>query len=393
MYGGIAMKTVKQVSDLTGISVRMLHYYDEIGLLKPSEITDVGYRLYDDEALLILQQILFYKELDIPLKEVKEMMYSPHYNITQTLNNQKKLLVLKCNRLNDLVELINKTLKGENDMSFKEFDMSEYYIALEEFKKEHEDYIIKTYGSTEKFNGFIEKCKANESGIAKMAIDQYGSIEKYVKAMKKNLQSICASNREEQIDEFKKDCLEDRNPKLKELYKNLVSDLSKDPSSSEIQQIAKEITTIAKTDYEIFKMNAEYDYWYVIVQSFLVFPDWMNKVDQKYGVGASKFIGEALTIYLGDYKPKLEILYQKLVSDFNKDPSSKEIQELVEEIVDATQKINDALEIDEGENYWGYTAQQYLSETIMKRVIDKKYGNGSAKFIGEALKFYSERNQ
>jgi len=384
------MKTVKQVSDLTGISVRMLHYYDEIGLLKPSEHTEVGYRLYDDEALMILQQILFYKELDIPLKEVKEMMYSPHYNIMQTLNNQKKLLILKCNRLNDLVELINKTLKGENDMSFKEFDMSEYYIALEEFKKEHEDYIIKTYGSTEKFNGFIEKCKANESGIAKMAIDQYGSIEKYVKAMKKNLQATCASNREEQIDEFKKDCLEDRHPKLKELYKNLVSDLSKDPSSSEIQQIAKEITTIAKTDYEIFKMNVEYDYWYVIVQSFLVFPDWMNKVDQKYGVGASKFIGEALTIYLGDYKPKLEILYQKLVSDFNKDPSSKEIQELVEEIVDATQKINDALEIDEGENYWGYTAQQYLSETIMKRVIDKKYGNGSAKFIGEALKFYSE---
>ena len=387
------MKTVKQVSDLTGISVRMLHYYDEIGLLKPSELTDVGYRLYDDEALMILQQILFYKELDIPLKEVKEMMYSPHYNIMQTLNNQKKLLILKCNRLNDLVELINKTLKGENDMSFKEFDMSEYYIALEEFKKEHEDYIIKTYGSTEKFNGFIEKCKANESGIAKMAIDQYGSIEKYVKAMKKNLQVICASNREEQIGAFKEDCLEDKHPKLKGLYKNLVSDLSKDPSSSEIQQIAKEITTIAKTDYEIFKMNAEYDYWYVIVQSFLVFPDWMNKVDQKYGVGASKFIGEALTIYLGDYKPKLEILYQKLVSDFNKDPSSKEIQELVEEIVDATQKINDALEIDEGENYWGYTAQQYLSETIMKRVIDKKYGNGSAKFIGEALKFYSERNQ
>ena len=387
------MKTVKQVSDLTGISVRMLHYYDEIGLLKPSEHTEVGYRLYDDEALMILQQILFYKELDIPLKEVKEMMYSPHYNIMQTLNNQKKLLILKCNRLNDLVELINKTLKGENDMSFKEFDMSEYYIALEEFKKEHEDYIIKTYGSTEKYNEFIEKCKAKESEIAKMAIDQYGSIEKYVKAMKKNLQATCASNREEQIDEFKKDCLEDRNPKLKELYKNLVSDLSKDPSSSEIQQIAKEITTIAKTDYEIFKMNAEYDYWYVIVQSFLVFPDWMNKVDQKYGVGASKFIGEALTIYLGDYKPKLEILYQKLVSDFNKDPSSKEIQELVEEIVDATQKINDALEIDEGENYWGYTAQQYLSETIMKRVIDKKYGNGSAKFIGEALKFYSERNQ
>jgi DNA-binding transcriptional MerR regulator len=71
--GGAAMKTIKQVSDLTGISVRMLHYYDKIGLLKPSNFTDAGYRLYDDEALETLQQILFFKELDIPLKEVKEI--------------------------------------------------------------------------------------------------------------------------------------------------------------------------------------------------------------------------------------------------------------------------------------------------------------------------------
>ena len=72
--GGNAMKTIKQVSDLTGISVRMLHYYDKIGLLKPSKFTEAGYRLYDDEALEILQQILFFKELDIPLKEVKEII-------------------------------------------------------------------------------------------------------------------------------------------------------------------------------------------------------------------------------------------------------------------------------------------------------------------------------
>jgi len=66
------MRTVKQVSELTGISVRMLHYYDEIGLLKPSKVTDSGYRLYNDEALMLLQQIMFYKELEIPLKEVKK---------------------------------------------------------------------------------------------------------------------------------------------------------------------------------------------------------------------------------------------------------------------------------------------------------------------------------
>ena len=97
------MRTVKQVSELTGISVRMLHYYDEIGLLKPSEVSEVGYRLYNEEALMILQQILFYKELDIPLKEVKKIMYSPQYNKMQALENQKKLLVLKINKLKDLI--------------------------------------------------------------------------------------------------------------------------------------------------------------------------------------------------------------------------------------------------------------------------------------------------
>ncbi len=129
------MRTVKQVSDLTGISVRTLHYYDEIGLLKPSQITEAGYRLYDNESLKTLQQILFFKELDIPLKEIKEIMASDYFDKMKSLENQKKLLILKRNRLNRLIKLINKTLKGENTMSFKEFDMTAYYNVLEEFKK------------------------------------------------------------------------------------------------------------------------------------------------------------------------------------------------------------------------------------------------------------------
>jgi DNA-binding transcriptional MerR regulator len=80
------MKTIKQVSDLTGISIRMLHYYDKIGLLKPSKTTDAGYRLYGDDSLEILQQILFFKELDIPLKEMKEILESSHYDKEQALH-------------------------------------------------------------------------------------------------------------------------------------------------------------------------------------------------------------------------------------------------------------------------------------------------------------------
>jgi len=181
------MRRIKRVSDLTGISVRTLHYYDEIGLLKPSKFTDSGYRLYDDEALQTLQQILFFKELDLPLKEIKEIMDNPNFDKSQALESHKRLLILKRNRLNNLIELINKTLKGESTMNFKEFDMSEYFNVLEEFKTEHEDKVIEIYGSVDKYNEYIEKFKSNQDEIAKMAIKKYGSIEKYVKAMKKNL--------------------------------------------------------------------------------------------------------------------------------------------------------------------------------------------------------------
>lgn len=384
------MRTVKQVSDLTGISVRSLHYYDEIGLLKPSRVTEAGYRIYDDEDIKALQQILFFKELDIPLKEVKKIMFSPCFDKMEALKNQKKLLILKRKRLDALIELIDKTLKGESAMSFKEFDMSEYFNVLEEFKTEHEDKIIKLYGSLDKYNELIEKIKSKEGKIAKMAIKKYGSIEKYAKAIKKNFNSGML-NLAEQYDKFKKDLLQDNNPKLKELYKKLVCDLKKDPSSAEIQQIAGEITNTAKEAYEIFNMKNGEDHWFYMVQIFLVHPDWIKEVDKKYGSGSSEFIGKALKNYLGDKRPKLEMLYDKLVSDLCKDPSSKEIQQIVEEISETTKENNEFYKIDAGENYWEYMAELYLSDSNFIKIIDKKYGYDASKFMGEAFKIYAER--
>lgn len=383
------MRTVKQVSNLTGISVRALHYYDEIGLLKPSEITETGYRLYDDEAIKTLQQILFFKELDMPLKEVKDIMTSPYFDKMKSLKNQKKLLILKQKRLNRLIELINKTLKGEGTMNFKEFDMSEYYNVLEEYKTEHEDKVIQNYGSIEKYNEFIEKCKAKEDEIAKSAIKQYGSIEKYAKAVKNNLNNSATLTLGEQIDNFKKDCLEDKHPKLKELFKKLTADLSKDTSSKEIQEIAEEIVNTAKKDYEAFKSERGDDYWYYTVNIYSVYPEWIESVDKKYGSGASKYIGEALKKCPGTKLPKIEELYNKLTADLSKDPYSKEIQEIVHEIANESKKQHKDLKVDSGENYFGYTADLYLSNDIYIKVTDKKYGNGASKFIGETLKFYS----
>ena len=86
------MKTVKDVSDITGISIRTLRYYDEIGLLKPTQLTETGYRLYDNEALARLQEIMFFKELEIPLSDIKIILENPNYNRKQALLNQKSLL-------------------------------------------------------------------------------------------------------------------------------------------------------------------------------------------------------------------------------------------------------------------------------------------------------------
>lgn len=399
------MKTVKQVSDLTGISVRMLHHYDKIGLLKPTKLTEAGYRLYDDEALETLQQILFFKELDLPLKEIKEIITSPSFDKMKALESHKKLIILKRNRLNGLIELINKTLKGANRMSFKEFDMSEYYNVLEEFKEEHEDKVIKMYGSVDKFNERIEKLKAKETEIAKGAIKQFGSIKKYAEAIKKNLNNDVLTTKADQIDKFKKDCFYGRNPQLKELYNNITEDLSKDPSSEEIQQIAGEITDIARRDYEVFRGELGDYYWLTMVRFYLNFPKELEKyekenggvgmawIDERYGEGAAKFIGKALKTYLGDYEPKIETLYKKLVADISKEPNSKEIQQIVSQIAKETRRQHEILKVDEGENYFGYMAEWYLTKPIFIESTDKKYGEGASKFIGEAFKFYSENSE
>ena len=92
------MRSISQVAKLTGVSIRTLQYYDEIGLLKPSELTASGYRLYDDDALQTLQQILFFKELGFSLKEINEFLKKPDFDKLAAFKKQKELFLLKRNR-------------------------------------------------------------------------------------------------------------------------------------------------------------------------------------------------------------------------------------------------------------------------------------------------------
>ena len=114
---------VKEVAELVGVSIRTLHHYDQIGLLTPKEITDSGYRLYSEENLETLQQILFFKELGFTLKEIKKIINSPSFNRQEALILQRKMLIEKRNKVDKMIETIDKTIKhmaGEIQMTNEE---------------------------------------------------------------------------------------------------------------------------------------------------------------------------------------------------------------------------------------------------------------------------------
>lgn len=114
---------VKEVAELAGISVRTLHHYDRIGLLVPDGVTESGYRVYSDENLAMLQQILFFRELDFPLKKIKEIVSDPSFDRRQALELHRKLLMERRGRIDGMLETIDKTvrhMKGEIEMTNRE---------------------------------------------------------------------------------------------------------------------------------------------------------------------------------------------------------------------------------------------------------------------------------
>lgn len=147
---------INEVAKLTGVTVRTLHYYDEIGLLNPSKITETGYRLYDENALALLQQILFFKELDFPLNEIKNIITNPEFDKAEALKRHRKLLIKKRQRIDKLITLVDNTIKGEDTMSFKEFDMTE----IEDAKKKYEKEVKERWGNSDAYKESEKKTES-----------------------------------------------------------------------------------------------------------------------------------------------------------------------------------------------------------------------------------------
>ena len=190
------MYTVKRLSDLAGVTVRTLHHYDEIGLLKPSSVGANGYRYYEEDALYRLQQILFYREMAMPLSEIKQIMGSKDFDIHGALVTHKAALRAEIQRLNRLTETIDQTimhLNGRKKMTPKSL-----------------------------FDGFT---KEEEQRYEQQAAEMYDP--DIVRASNKKWRNYSAADKKRILNEGNR------------VYRDMIGAMSQSPAAPEVQEIVK----------------------------------------------------------------------------------------------------------------------------------------------------------
>lgn len=265
------MRTVKEISDLTGISVRTLHYYDEIGLLKPTEKSDAGYRLYDDKALETLQQILFFREFDISLKEIKAVLDNPALERNQILQVQRKMLVTKKERMERLIASIDDILKGENKMDFTIFTKTEveemFQTMLEHMPENMRNIAIKEFGSIEQWKKHYMEVVSSEEmqkGYAKV-VEWYGGKDKFLSVARTPVS---------------KEVAESYNKRIEAILQKLIAKQNCDIDSFEVKELVGEYGFVMKQLAQIKEekgfMMAQAQYY----RNEQIKP----MIDEKYGV-------------------------------------------------------------------------------------------------------------
>ena len=169
--------TVSEVSRLSGVSVRTLHHYDAIGLLKPTEVTQAGYRMYDERALLRLQTILLLRELQFPLREIRELLGRPDFDPRSAMEDQIRLLEMRRRRLDGMIALARQIQKtGVVQMDFSAFDRTDIDRYAEEAKAK--------WGKTDAWKEYEQKSRGKTSAEMKNTGDMLMDI---FREMGKNL--------------------------------------------------------------------------------------------------------------------------------------------------------------------------------------------------------------
>lgn len=278
------MKTVKDVSEITEVSIRTLRYYDEIGLLKPTKLTEAGYRLYDNKALEKLQEIMFFRELEIPLMDIKKIMDNPNYDKEQALLAQKSLLEQKRNRLNGIIELITDVMKGVNTMSFGAFSNEEIQKmanhTLECMPKETLDEQVQKYGSMEKYKEHLVSGFANEQATADL-LKWYGSKEKAIEAVMQSTGNT-KEIRQEQEDTAK-------------IYKQFMT--AKEANDMDMAHSAVEM--LAENYKAMFALDNARNILLDLAKEYLQSEKLVEATDRQFGKGCSEYVAYAIQHYYG----------------------------------------------------------------------------------------------
>lgn len=182
--------SAKSLSKLAGVSVRTLHHYDKIGLLKPAIRTEAKYRLYGENELLRLQQILFYKELEFSLQEIMDILNDPDFNLVQALKNHKQVLITKQERILVLLNTIEKTmfnLKSKKMITDKELYEG---FSKDEIKTIHKE-------SVEKYG--LDVIKTSEKFLKKLSKEEVDTLKNVQKEIFRNLYNLSKNSPESEV--------------------------------------------------------------------------------------------------------------------------------------------------------------------------------------------------
>ena len=275
------MRTVKEISNITGISVRTLHYYDEIGLLKPTNKSDAGYRLYDDKALEQLQQILFFREFDIPLKEIKAVMENPALDRNHILKMQREMLLTKIKRMEHLITGIDDILKGDNKMDFAIFnktEMDEMFQAMtEHMPEEIKQKAIDEFGGLNQWHEHYIKAVSSDDmqkRYRKM-LEWFGGKEQYLATVKNPVSKEVMTSCQKRMDA---------------ILEKLASKRECSVDSFEVKEIIGEYGFVMK---QLCQLQDESGMMLSLAKTY--HRKEVKKVtDEKYGDGAAQFFMQAI---------------------------------------------------------------------------------------------------
>jgi len=279
------MKTVKEVSGLTGISVRTLHYYDEIWLFKPTQVTEAGYRLYDDKAIEKLGQILVFRELDIPLADIKLIMETPDLDRNRVLAKQRELLLLKQQRIERIIAGLDEMLKGDQTMDLTVFDETElramFNDIIRNMNESQKQIFIDHYGSIEEWEKHMIEGASDEKTQRNYAkvVEWYGSKEAVRESLKEPPKS-------EVFTAYQK--------RIGEIQKKLADKKGTDVNSFEIRQLIGEYDFVAK---QLYQVDDARPLLMDIAKGYQEDEKLAEAIDSVYGNGSAKYIGKAIQAF------------------------------------------------------------------------------------------------